>query len=152
MDHMAVTMYTNASDIGVGAIFKNSWTMQLFQGDLAWMVDRSIAWCELYAIVLCVGVFGPNMANTCVKMYTDNQAILHCVNSGTCKDQHIMALLRSLYYYTTRYNIQYRAYYIPTYENGPSDSLSRNNVQRFRQLCPQADHIMTPACSVLLDF
>ena len=116
------------------------------------MKKTNIAWRELYAIVLCVAVFGERMSNNSVKMFTDNMAIMHCVNTGTSKDVAIMGLLRSLYYYTTKYNIQYRAHYVPTYDNGPSDSLSRNDMKRFRLLCPNADSDITQPIDVLTDF
>ena len=111
-----------------------------------------IAWRELFAIVLCVSVFGPRMTDKVVKMYTDNQAVLYCINTGTSKDVHLMSLLRSLYYYTTLYKVIYKAYWVSTKDNGPSDSLSRLQYDRFRGLCPQADLLMTQPNTVLLDF
>ena len=101
---------------------------------------------------MCLAVFGDRMKNRCLKMYTDNQAILHSINTGTCKDDNIMALIRSLYWYTTSNNIIYKAYYVASLDNAQSDSLSRLEFERFRALSPGADANMTPLYDIILDF
>ena len=79
------------------------------------------------------------------------QGALPLYSRVTCSDRLIMALLRSLYFYTTKYSIEYRAYYVPKLSNVWSDSLSRLQMSRFRRNFPEADHDMTPLCDVLLD-
>ena len=144
--------HTDASDIAASAVFRNSWVILQFSGDHEWMKSMNIAWRELMAIVMCMAVFGHRMKSQCLKMYTDNQAILHCINTGSSKDDCIMSLIRALYWYTTLYSITYKAYYVASADNGPSDSLSRLDMDRFRKLCPDADISMTPLCDFLIDF
>ena len=91
------------------------------------------------------------MSGKSLAMYTDNQAVQCCVNSETSKEPQLMALLRALYYYVTVYNIRYRAYYVSTHDNGPADSLSRLDLCRFRSLCTDMDHDMTPPVLPILD-
>ena len=116
------------------------------------MAERTIAWHELYAVVLGLAMFGSDMSYKYIAMYIDNQAVLHCVNSGVWKDPVIMLLIRALYYYVTRYNIRYRAFYVSSIDNGPTDSLSRNDLARFRSLCPNADTQPVQLNQVKLDF
>ena len=148
----AIYCHTDASDLAAAALFKKSWTVWEFKDSSAWMKATNIAWREMFAVVLCLAVFGPRMSNKMVKMYIDNQAVIHCINTGTCKDEAIMSLIRALYYYITIYQINYRAYYVSSLDNAYSDSLSRLQYQRFNQLCPWADPIMTEPCHILLDF
>ena len=145
-------MYTDASDLAAGAIFGTSWTIREFSGEHSWMATLPIVWRELYAVVLCVAVFGHSMRSSFIKMYTDNMAAYHCINTGTSKDKDLMALLRALYFYTTIHDIYYRAYYLGTLDNAVADSLSRLDLPRFRKLCPQSDLLMTSPCDAIVDF
>ena len=147
-----VFSYTDASDMAAAAIYEQSWVILEFCGDNEWMRSMNIAWRELVAIVMCLAVFGARMQGRCLKMYTDNQAVLYCINTGSSKDDSLMALVRALYWYTTRYNVTYKAYYVASLDNGPSDSLSRLDMPRFRKLWPDSDVQMTPLCDFLLDF
>ena len=152
-DHKkSVSLQTDASNLAASAIYGDKWVIQQFTGDNAWMVSRTIAWRELYAVVLGLATFGPEMKNQFVSMYTDNMAIQCCINSGVCKDTNIMSLIRSLYYYVTLYGIRYRAFYVSTFNNGPADSLSRNQLDRFRLLCPRARAQPEVAPKVITDW
>ena len=147
-----IVMYTDASDLAAAAVYQGSWTVQEFKDEHSWMRSNTIAWRELFAIVLGVALFGDRMSNQQLIMFTDNQAIMHSLNSGTCKDPKIMALIRSLYFYTTKYSIKYRSCYVHTLQNDASDSLSRLQYDRFRSVCPDAEPQMTPPCDVIVDF
>ena len=145
-------MFTDASNLAAGAIYNSGWTVTEFSGKNRWMIQRPIAWRELYAIVLCLAVFGHQMEYKNITMYTDNQAVQCCVNSGTSKDPELMALLRALYYYVTLHSIRYKAYYVSTHDNGPADSISRLDYSRFKKLCPEMDQDMTPPVLPVIDF
>ena len=123
-----------------------------FTGENEWMGQRPIAWKELYAIVMGLATFGSEMKSQYIAMYTDNMAIQCCINTGVCRDPAIMSLIRALYYYVTLHCIRYRSFYVSTHDNGPADSLSRNQMQRFRSLCPNADINPTRLPSVRTDF
>ena len=116
------------------------------------MKAMSIAWIELYATVLGIALFGIRMTDSQLVMYTDNQAIMHSINSGTCKDPSIMALIRALYFHTTRYHIRYRSCYIHTLSNDAADSLSRLQYDRYKIVHPGAETNLTPPCKVVIDF
>ena len=148
----SVPLQTDASNLAAGAIFGAHWAVVQFSGVNEWMVNRTIAWRELYAIVMGIATFGHYMSNQYVSMYTDNQAIQACINSGVCKDPQIMCLIRALYYYVVKYNIRYRAFYVSTHMNGPADSISRNEFNRFKTLCPLADLEPTLVGHVITDF
>ena len=59
-DHKkSVSLQTDASNLAASAIYGDKWVIQQFTGDNAWMVSRTIAWHELYAVVLGLATFGP---------------------------------------------------------------------------------------------
>ena len=144
--------YSDASNIALGVVYGHSWSYIKFKGRFFWLTDTPIVFKEMYAAVYCIAVFGPRMSNTFIKMYTDNTAVYSCINSGTSKDNQLMGLLRALYFYTTKYCIHYRAYWLSTVDNECSDSISRLQFDRFRKLCPLADTDPTPVIDIVTDF
>ena len=107
-------------------------------------INPSIAFMELFPIVIAVELWGGLMANKRVKFWTDNQSVVAIVNRQTSKCPHIMSLVRKLVLAALHANIQFKAAYVEGTLNGISDALSRFQTQRFRQLAPRADHRMTP--------
>ena len=106
---------------------------------------------ELFPIVVAVELWGSTMANKRVKFWSDNQRVVAVVNKQSSKCPHIMSLVRRLVLATLTANIQFKAVYVAGKLNGISDAFSRFQAQRFRQLAPNADRVMTPlpewACS-----
>ena len=145
-------MFSDASNTAAGVYWCGQWTCRPFSGEYLWLSQKDIAYREMYAVVLGVAVFGPELSNTSLHMFIDNIAVQQSVNTGVCKEPGIMGLLRSLYYYTSVYNISYRSFHIGTLDNSISDSISRLNWVRFRQLCPEAAAVMRPPGWVILDF
>ena len=56
----------------------------------------SIAFLELFPIVLSLHIWGPLMANKCVVFYTDNAAIVDVINHQTSKHPLVMILVHDL--------------------------------------------------------
>ena len=148
----AVLTSTDASDIAVSAIYGKKWAYEMFVGDKKWLKSMSIAYRELYAVLLCVSTFGEDLRNKMVAMYIDNQGMMASINSGKSKNPQIMSLIRSLYYLTTKYNIHYKAIFLNTFQNAVADSASRGQWVRFRTLHPSADVLPTQPVYFELDF
>ena len=148
----AEIIFTDASDLAMGIMYKNSWCIVQFAGKYEYMKHKSIAWRELCAVVLCIATFAEKLANKNVTMNIDNQAICHCVNSGKSKDPGIMALIRALYYYTSLSGIHYRALHLSSQDNSSADALSRIDLIKFFELNPYADVVMSKPVDIILDF
>ena len=123
-------LFTDASGaLGYGAYFQGHW----FRGD--WAPEQalnpvtviSISWQELYVIVLAALFF------------CDNEAAVQAINSGTAKCPHMASLIRTLVLQSMKCNFFIHAEHIPGVSNGIADSLSHNQLQRFRTLAPHAD-------------
>ena len=79
-----------------------------------------------------------------IRLLCDNQAIVHCVGSGSSRCPHVMSLLRSLFLSAAKYSFTVSAQHIPGTHNVIADSLSRFRMQVFRSHAPQASPKPTP--------
>ena len=131
---------TDASgSLGYGAIFNNLW----FQG--AWSKQfhahpeqQSIAWKELFPVYLACQVWGPLWSDKRIILWCDNVSVTHILNTKSSKVTKIIDLVRNITLQTLTYNFTLNAQHVPGLDNSVSDALSRFQMQRFRQLAPQA--------------
>ncbi len=65
----------------------------------------SIGFRELYIVINALKTFGKLMTNAKVNLYIDNQAVCHCVNNASSKNDEWMELIRELYYIFVEYNM-----------------------------------------------
>ena len=136
-----LNLHTDASgSLGFGGIFGTKW----FQGK--WCLHQqlgqpgiSIAWQELFAIVVACQIWGPSLSDHCVKFHCDNEAVVEIINTKRSKVPRVMDLMRHLTLLTLQHNLYIRAVHIPGKHNDIADAISRYQFQRFRQLAPNAD-------------
>ena len=98
----SLTFFTDASDLGMGGIFDNSWF------SCPWPSQKllpHINICELLAVVTAIFTWGNHFQNKQIIIYTDNLAIVHVWKSGSCRDKLLMHLVRSLFMYSAQHNI-----------------------------------------------
>ena len=141
-DSTTLDLYTDsAKSLGYGAIFGDRW----FAGEWppSWKL-LDITLLELYPIVAAVHVWGQHLTNRRVIFHTDNQSLMHILNSSTSKDKKIMTLIRHLTQHCMKHNILFKSVHIPGIDNDIADSLSRFKFQEFRRLAPSAKHHPTP--------
>nr|XP_054749833.1 uncharacterized protein LOC129255509 [Lytechinus pictus] len=136
--------FTDASgSIGFGAYFQGKWTQGKWPVGVCTPV-YSIAFLELFPIVVGLHLWGPHLANRRVMFWSDNQAVVGIINSQTSKCPRIMGLVREFVLSCLRYNVRFRAKYVPGTKNNIADSLSRFQNDRFRHLAPDAEQQPTP--------
>ena len=127
---------TDASgSTGYGAFHSGEW----FNG--VWSPAQcplSIAFKELFPIVLACHTWGNRWRCRRIQFACDNQSVVAIINAGTSKDRHIMMLLRELFLCAAQFNFKVTAKHVPGKENGIADALSRFHMQVFRQLAPHA--------------
>ena len=91
-------LFTDASgSLGFGGIHRTQW----FQGK--WLPHQtlnskgiSIAWQELYAIVVSCSIWGPLWTRKRILFHCDNSAVVSIVNTKRSKCQRVMSLVRKL--------------------------------------------------------
>ena len=120
---------------GCGAFHENCW----FQ--LEWPGSVTIASKELVPIVVAATLWGPQWAGTHVQCLCDNTAVVCAVNKGAAKDPTLSHLLRILAFVAAILDIRFTARHLPGVQNASADALSRNRLQLFLSLNPQASPI-----------
>ena len=134
--------------LGFGAYFKNEW----FSGGWApSQYDQSIAYKELFPVVVASHVWGPQWHRCHVLFRSDNEAVVHILTSRTSKVPCIMQLLRHLLSAAARHNFTFTAIHLPGIHNSIADALSRFRWQEFRRLAPEALPLPAPIPHQLWD-
>lgn len=126
--------------IGYGAIFTSHW----FTG--SWSASQlhlSIAYKELFPIVIAANLWGHLWSSRRAEFLSDNKAVVDILQSGTSKDPNLMILLRYLLLMAARHSFTFTATHVQGKSNHVADALSRFQFQRFRQLAPHADQVAT---------
>ena len=124
-----------AGSIGFRAYLKGFW----FAGSWASsQQQQSIAYKELFPVVIAGHVWGHMWCKKHVLFRSDNDAVVHVLNSRTSKVPCLMRLLRSLLLAAARYSFSFSAQHVPGVNNQIADALSRFRWQDFRQLVPDA--------------
>ena len=151
-DSNTLDLHTDASGaLGYGGIYGNKW----FQGK--WkshqLLDQpgvSIAWQELYAIVVACEIWGNLLHDQRIRFNCDNESVVSIINTKRSKIPRMMDLLRHLTLLTLQHNIYICAVHIPGKHNDIADAISRFQYQRFRQLAPEADISPYPIPEIVL--
>lgn len=125
-----------AGAVGYGAFFGKQWFNGVWQQS---QEDLSIAYKELFPIVIAAHIWGSLWHKRNVLFRSDNEAVVFILNARTSKVSGIMKLVRSLLMCAARSNFCFKAQHLPGVENEIADALSRFNWQDFRRLAPEAN-------------
>ena len=127
-------LYTDASGaLGFGAIFGSRWCYGKWPATWSYC---NIGILEFYPIVLSLYLWSHVMRNRCILFFTDNESLVHVINKQSSKDKSLMFFVRKLVLICLDYNIVFKAKHIAGVKNRLADSLSRLQVQSFKQLAP----------------
>ena len=136
-----LSLFTDASgSIGYGGFFQTRW----FQGK--WLPHQhlgfpgiSILWQELFAIIVACHLWGYQWTSKRIKFHCDNLGLVEVIKSKVPR-------------VTLRHNFYFQAVHVPGKQNNIAGSLSRFQMERFRQLAPQfsASPDPIPACLLTL--
>ena len=111
---------------------------------------RNIAILEFYPIVLSLHLCGHEMRNLCILFFTDNEALVHVLNKQSCRDRELMFFVRRLVLVCLSQNICFKAKHITGLQNKLADSLSRLQLQTFKQLATAYMHHLPTEISLYL--
>ena len=129
-----LTLFTDsAGGFGFGAILGSHWCYGPWPQH--WR-DYNIAFLEFFPIVLSLYLWGDQIANRCILLFSDNEAVVHVINKQSCKDKLLMFFVRKLVLICLRLNIVFKAKHVPGVHNRLADSLSRLQVETFKALAP----------------
>ena len=131
----SLQLFTDASSLGFGAVYENQWLYSKWPKSFA---DNHINFLELFAILAAIYTWGSAWSNTQIIFYTDNSCIVQIWRSGSCRDKSMMRLVRALFLFTARRNLNGLMQHIPGHTNIWTGALSRLQVRKFHQLHRQA--------------
>ncbi|XP_071948885.1 uncharacterized protein [Antedon mediterranea] len=138
-----ISLYTDATRTSFGGIYRNEW----FQGNFPqiYLTDKtSMAFFELYPIVMACVLWGNNWSRKRIMFFCDNMATVEIVSKGRSRIPDIMKLMRKLTYHSAIHNYHICATHIAGKHNVIADALSRHQMQKFRRLVPTANALPTP--------
>ncbi|XP_033744158.1 uncharacterized protein LOC117330047 [Pecten maximus] len=141
-----IKLYTDASGTrGFGGYLQGQWFSQAWPPNIQDYVhstdEISIAFKELYPIVVAAMIWGHGWKGLRIMFMCDNIATVAILHKGRSKSAHIMPLMRRLTMCAARNNFVVMATHVPGKLNLIADSLSRLQMARFRTLAPEADYI-----------
>ena len=137
-----IQLFTDSSGtIGFGAFYDGLWFNAHWSPE---QLAMSIQWKELYPIILAALVWGNRWSAKKILFFSDNQAVVSCIRTGTSHSKPMMALLRNLFLVAARLNFTVSARHVPGVQNCIADALSRFHMQAFRSLAPTASPTPTP--------
>ena len=139
-DAEELRFYSDASKtIGFGSYCKTSW-MQGFwcEDEGIAILDPSIAYLELFALVAAVLHWIQKFSNKRVIIFTDNTSVMTMVNNTTSSCKNCMVLIRVPVLKCLIHNVRVFAKYVNTRDNEISDALSRGQMSR---LCTLTRHL-----------
>ena len=109
-------MYSDASgSFGCGAFdLKRGWFQ--FQWPNGW-ADKSIASKEMIPIIVAAALWGKSWSGKHICFHSDNMAVVAVLTKRSAKDDHLLGLLRCLFFYAPYYKFHYSALHIPGIHN-----------------------------------
>ena len=140
---MTLHLWSDASDVAAAATYGDEWFYVTYSGSASWMLQMTICWRELYALVKAICTWGHNLQNKQLCLHVDNMGVVYSVNKLYSRSPPIMSLIRSLCLLVELYHIDIYAEYISTTDNVAADALSRLNMDSFRAVRPTANKYMT---------
>ena len=135
-------LYTDASStLGFGGYYEKQWFCDKWPKDLPKEDDKeiSMAFRELYPIVIAAILWGHLWTAKRILFYCDNEATVKIIQKGRSKTLSIMKLMRQLTWCSAKYNFCIYSEHLPGKTNLIADALSRFQMQKFRQLAPNAN-------------
>ena len=141
-DANSLHLFTDASgSIGFGGFFEGNWFSGVWSDQkLPKLSDEySIAFKELYPIVIAAMLWGKRWSRKRIMFHCDNLATVYILNKGRSPCPHIMKLMRRLVITATLHNFNFLGEHVPGVKNSIADALSRLHFQDFRRLAPEAN-------------
>ena len=128
---------TDSSLIGYGGTCLGEWFAEVWPSQtLAW--STSMTWLEIIPILVACAVWGPSWRGRRVTFHCDNSGVVGACSKGWSRDPRLMSILRQTWFLSATYGFTYRVVHVPGFVNSTADALSRLQLDRFRELQPDA--------------
>jgi len=123
--HNAVSVMTDACLISGGAFYQGDFYYVNWSSDFQELESLPINYKEAAMASLAIQRWAPLWADKVVYLYSDNQCMVSIINKCSCKNEHVMELLRTQFWMAAYYNVHIKAVYLPGVKNEIADTISR---------------------------
>ena len=134
--------------LGFGAFFAGKWSY-VPQSWVDLGITEDITVLKLFPLLVTLHIWGEDLRNKKLLFMVDNLAVVHIVNPMTSKSDKVMTVLRAFTLQCLHLNVVVKAQHLSSTVNVIADALSRFQLQKFRQLVPDAEQFPTPVPSHL---
>ena len=117
-----------AGTLGYGAIFQHQWFCGPWSAS---QLPLSIAYKELFPIVVAAYLWGPQWSLRRVEFLCDNELVVVVLSSGTSQDPKLMVLMHFLALLAVSHSFSFKASSVRVRANPLADALSCFQFQRF---------------------
>ena len=139
---------------GCGAYCKDSLLWFQVPWPEEWL-SINIAIKELFPLVISAAIWGYSWQGQRVTFHSDNLAVVQVLSSRFAKDPGLSHLLRCLFFFEAHFRFEHAVAHIAGSHNRAADTLSRNHLDTFYTIFPQAAQspvlVPLPLRSLLLD-
>ena len=136
-------VYTDASNLAMGAVCKNEWFLISYSGSFAYQLEKSINWREFYVAVAALATWASSLKGKAVVFHIDNMVVCNILNKLYSPVRELMYFTRQWCILIEKFNISPAIVYIDTAANIDADDLSRLREQDFLDRNPEANRHMT---------
>ena len=144
--HNVTHIFTDASGLGMGAMYESQWFGLSYTSSLAPLVNRSINWREFHVAVTALATWARELEGKSVVFHIDNTVVCSILNSLYSLVQELMFFTRAWCLLIERFSITAAVVYINTDVNKDADDLSRLKFDDFHNRNPSANSYMTWPC------
>ena len=152
-----IALYSDACGVGWGGILNNQhycyglWSerdLSTYTGPKSLKMSAL----ELLALGNVLTTFGKAqlLKRMKINIWCDNTAAVQALRSGTCRDQTLMSIARSMHHIASLYDFEFRIEHVAGVQNVYADMLSRQLIAQFKQDCKTANQHATPTHLLLL--
>ena len=138
-----VDMYSDASGkLGMGALCASEWMMQMWPTEFINRYRPSIEYLELFAVTAGVLTWLHKFKNRRIILFCDNRSVVDMINCTSTSCKNCMVLIRFIVLKGLMENVRVYTRHVRGVDNGFADSLSRNKLQEFKDLCKKYDKVV----------
>ena len=136
---ITITAASDACDTGGGFVIGEHYCLYQFseQPNKDGVVHRnmSINYQEAHAVIMLLYNFREELTGQRVLLYIDNQSVMYSIFKCWSGSLTLMEYVQEVAMLMCEYCIELRVEFSPSLMNGLADSLSRNDEDRFREIC-----------------
>ena len=131
-----IDMYSDASGkIGVGALCGPAWMHEKWPQKFLDKCRPSIEYLELFGVTAAVLKWIHLFKNKRIVLFCDNKSVVDMINATSTSCKNCMVLIRLIVLKGLLENVRIFARHVKGSKNWFADSLSRDQIAHFHQLC-----------------